>query len=199
MRIGRRRRRASRRRARLWCPGGRSTIGVVRARPASRPAGPSPLPGGATTDPSRAGLTRRLVGGAPEPSASRYSDPSPLEAFACTRTVPSGSTVRFRQSCGPFEPAPPTGSNPGATHPRMGATAGVTPSGVSAHRGQVLPGHRPQVGTSAQAGARPRTPRAEGVGFEPTEARRTSTAFEAVPFVRSGILPGRHAIAATRG
>ena len=34
---------------------------------------------------------------------------------------------------------------------------------------------------------------AEGVGFEPTEARRTSTAFEAVPFVRSGILPGRHA------
>ena len=30
---------------------------------------------------------------------------------------------------------------------------------------------------------------AEGVGFEPTEARRTSTAFEAVPFVRSGILP----------
>ena len=34
---------------------------------------------------------------------------------------------------------------------------------------------------------------AEGVGFEPTEARRTSTAFEAVPFVHSGILPGGHA------
>ena len=40
--------------------------------------------------------------------------------------------------------------------------------------------------------------KAEGVGFEPTEARRTSTAFEAVPFVRSGILPGRHVIAAVR-
>ena len=30
---------------------------------------------------------------------------------------------------------------------------------------------------------------AEGVGFEPTEARRTSTVFETVPFVRSGSLP----------
>ena len=39
---------------------------------------------------------------------------------------------------------------------------------------------------------------AEGVGFEPTEARRTSTAFEAVPFVHSGILPGREASAGRR-
>lgn len=34
---------------------------------------------------------------------------------------------------------------------------------------------------------------AEGVGFEPTETQRTSTAFEAVPFVRSGILPSSEA------
>jgi predicted regulator of Ras-like GTPase activity (Roadblock/LC7/MglB family) len=31
---------------------------------------------------------------------------------------------------------------------------------------------------------------AEGVGFEPTEAQKTSTVFETVPFVRSGSLPG---------
>jgi hypothetical protein len=31
---------------------------------------------------------------------------------------------------------------------------------------------------------------AEGVGFEPTETHKTSTVFETVPFVRSGILPG---------
>jgi hypothetical protein len=30
---------------------------------------------------------------------------------------------------------------------------------------------------------------AEGVGFEPTEAQKTSTVFETVPFVRSGSLP----------
>lgn len=31
---------------------------------------------------------------------------------------------------------------------------------------------------------------AEGVGFEPTETHKTSTVFETVPFVHSGILPG---------
>ena len=31
------------------------------------------------------------------------------------------------------------------------------------------------------------------MGFEPTETQRTSTAFEAVPFVRSGILPSSEA------
>ena len=36
-------------------------------------------------------------------------------------------------------------------------------------------------------GARPLV--AEGVGFEPTEAQKTSTVFETVPFVRSGSLP----------
>lgn len=37
---------------------------------------------------------------------------------------------------------------------------------------------------------------AEGVGFEPTEAQKTSTVFETVPFVRSGSLPpGRLSLA----
>ena len=31
---------------------------------------------------------------------------------------------------------------------------------------------------------------AEREGFEPTETHKTSTVFETVPFVRSGILPG---------
>jgi len=35
---------------------------------------------------------------------------------------------------------------------------------------------------------------AEGVGFEPTEAQKTSTVFETVPFVHSGTLPGRETI-----
>ena len=44
----------------------------------------------------------------------------------------------------------------------------------------------------ADARERQRPPRsrvAEGVGFEPTEAQKTSTVFETVPFVRSGSLP----------
>ncbi len=38
---------------------------------------------------------------------------------------------------------------------------------------------------------------AEGVGFEPTETHKTSTVFETVPFVHSGILPGGRLAAAT--
>lgn len=39
---------------------------------------------------------------------------------------------------------------------------------------------------------------AEGVGFEPTEAQKTSTVFETVPFVRSGSLPPGRLSLATR-
>ena len=39
---------------------------------------------------------------------------------------------------------------------------------------------------------------AEGVGFEPTEAQKTSTVFETVPFVHSGTLPGRQVSGAMR-
>lgn len=40
---------------------------------------------------------------------------------------------------------------------------------------------------------------AEGVGFEPTETHKTSTVFETVPFVHSGILPGGRLAPATAG
>lgn len=40
-----------------------------------------------------------------------------------------------------------------------------------------------------EAEAPDRSQLAEGVGFEPTEAQKTSTVFETVPFVRSGSLP----------
>jgi hypothetical protein len=58
-------------------------------------------------------------------------------------------------------------------------------------------GGRPQTSfrkTSAQQTFReslwtPANVSAEGVGFEPTEAQKTSTVFETVPFVRSGSLP----------
>ena len=70
-----------------------------------------------------------------------------------------------------------------AVDPRLGLL------GVATHRVVDAGRLQPRLAEPSLGGAL----KAEGVGFEPTEARRTSTAFEAVPFVRSGILPGREA------